>query len=67
MGRRKCLSPTGAVTAAATSTGLAPSRASAPGTLNHLGSLRVNDVVQVGTTLLETHLTIVHGHLLVNA
>ena len=60
MGRRKSLSPTGAVTATTTTARLAPSRAGTPGTLNHLGSLVVDDMVEVRAALLKTHLTIVH-------
>ena len=65
MGRRKCLSPTSAVVAATVATTcLAPSGACTPCTLDHLRCLCIDDVVQVGTTLLEAHLIIVHGHLL---
>jgi hypothetical protein len=47
MGRRKSLSPTSAVATLATTTPcLASGRARAPGTLDHLCSLGVNDVLE---------------------
>ena len=62
MGRRKSLSPTGA-TVATTLLRLA-SLVLADSTLDHLSSLRIDDVVEMSTALLKTHLTIVHRHLL---
>jgi hypothetical protein len=65
MGRRKSLSPTSAVTTPATTTArLAPSRAGTPGALDHLRRLRIDDMIEMSTALLKTHLTIVHRHLL---
>ena len=62
MGRRKSLSPTGAV---ATTTLLRlASLVLADGTLDHLRGFRIDDVVEMSTALVKTHLTIVHRHLL---
>ena len=58
MGRRKCLSPTSAV-AATTLLRLPGLLVFADGTLDHLGSLRIDHMLEVSTTLLERHLAIV--------
>ena len=38
--------------------------AGTPGALDHLRRLCIDDVVEMSTALLKTHLTIVHRHLL---
>ena len=65
MGRRKSLSPTGAVaTTVATTLLRLASLVLADGTLDHLRGFRIDDVVEMSTALVKTHLTIVHRHLL---
>ena len=67
MGRRKSLSPTSVVTATTTTLLRLPRLVLADGTLDHLRSLRVDYMVDASTPLLQAHVTILLGHLLVNA